>query len=209
MTEPLRLILADDHTLFREGLAELLRVESDLTVVAQAGDTESAVRLAGAVRPHAVLLDVEMPYTPVHATIGRLLAICPGIRVLVLTMYDDPELAHRVVGAGAYGMVTKTISRLGLVDAVRAVGYRAEFVPPPPRRVVEPPLPSLLSPREREVLELAAMALSNAQIGSRLFITEGTVKRHLTNIYAKLDAVSRLDAVNKAVASHLIRTPIR
>jgi len=202
-SDRLRLMLADDHVLFREGVAELLRIEADIEIVAQAGDSESAIRMGVAARPHAILLDVEMPYVPVQATIDRLHRSCHGIRVLVLTMYDDPVLAEQVVEAGAYGLLTKTATRQELVDAVRAVVYRSEVVAPPRQAIAASP--SMLSPRERQVLELAGQALSNAQIGSRLFITEGTVKRHLTNIYAKLGAVSRLDAVNKAVALRLIR----
>lgn len=206
----LRLMLVDDHTLFREGLAELLTVEADIRVVAQAADSETAVRVAAAARPDTVLLDVEMPYAPVQETIVRLQEACPAARVLVLTMHDDPLLATQVVEAGAHGLLAKTITRQQLVQAVRAVGYRDELVPPPSRRPGEigPPA-TVLSPRERQVLELAGQALSNAQIGARLFITEGTVKRHLTNIYAKLGAVSRLDAVNKAAALRWIRPGAR
>ncbi|GGK12782.1 DNA-binding response regulator [Pilimelia terevasa] len=205
-TDWLRLMLVDDHTLFREGLAELLGIEADVRVVAQAADSETAVRLAAAARPDAVLLDVEMPFAPVQETIARLHDVCPTVRVLILTMHDDPLLATQVIEAGAHGLLAKSITRQQLMHAVRAVAYRDELVPPPLRRPGDSgPPPTVLSPRERQVLELAGQALSNAQIGARLFITEGTVKRHLTNIYAKLGAVSRLDAVNKAAALRWIR----
>jgi len=207
-TERLRIMLVDDHTLFREGLAELLAVEGDVEVVAQAGDSETAVRLAAATRPDAVLLDVEMPYSPVQVTIDQLRRVSVGSRILVLTMHDDPILVQQVLAAGAHGLLAKTANRQELLSAIRAVAYDNKTVLSLSARTgadLAGQGPTLLSPRERQVLELAGQALSNAQIGAQLFITEGTVKRHLTNIYAKLGAVSRLDAVNKAVAARLIR----
>ncbi|HYN92976.1 MAG TPA: response regulator transcription factor [Pilimelia sp.] len=206
--ERLRVMLVDDHTLFREGLAELLAVEGDVEVVAQAGDSETAVRRAAATRPAVVLLDVEMPYAPVHITIEELRRAAFGTRVLVLTMHDDPILVQQVLAAGAHGLLAKSATRQELISAIRAVAYDGRTVLSLSSRTGADLIghgPTLLSPRERQVLELAGQALSNAQIGGQLFITEGTVKRHLTNIYAKLGAVSRLDAVNKAVAARLIR----
>ncbi|HWG98451.1 MAG TPA: response regulator transcription factor [Pilimelia sp.] len=205
----LRVMLANDHTLFRAGIAGLLAVEPDLEVVAQAGDSETAVRLAAATRPSVVLLDDELPYDPVQVTIGRLQRAAPGTRILVLTARHEPFLAQEVLAAEAHGVLAKDATREELVSAVRAVAYHGKTVLLPSRPLGEPPHPaqSPLSPREREVLELAGQALSNAQIGAQLYITEGTVKRHLTNIYAKLGAVSRLDAVNKAVAARMIRPP--
>lgn len=207
-SERLRVMLVDDHTLFREGLAELLAVEGDVEVVAQAGDSETAVRLAATTRPDTILLDVEMPYAPVHLTIEQLRRAAVGSRVLVLTMHDDPMLVQQVLAAGAHGLLAKTANRQELISAIRAVAYENKTVLSLSARTGADLVsqgPTLLSPRERQVLELAGQALSNAQIGTQLYITEGTVKRHLTNIYAKLGAVSRLDAVNKAVAARLIR----
>jgi len=207
-TARLRVMLVDDHTLFREGLAELLAVDGDVEVVAQAGDSDTAVRLAGATRPDTILLDVEMPYAPVQVTIEQLRRVALGTRILVLTMHDDPILVQQVLAAGAHGLLAKTANRQELLSAIRAVAYDGKTVLSLSARTGADLVgqgSTLLSPRERQVLTLAGQALSNAQIGAQLFITEGTVKRHLTNIYAKLGAVSRLDAVNKAVAARLIR----
>lgn len=207
-TEQLRVMLVDDHTLFREGLAELLAIEGDVEVVAQAGDSEAAVRQAAVVQPNAVLLDVEMPYAPVEVTIEQLRRAAPTARILVLTMHDDPMLVQQVLAAGAHGLLAKTATRQELISAIRAVAYDNKTVLSLSARTGADLMsqgPTILSPRERQVLELAGQALSNAQIGAQLYITEGTVKRHLTNIYAKLGAVSRMDAVNKAVAARLIR----
>jgi DNA-binding NarL/FixJ family response regulator len=213
MAEPaerLRVLLVDDHTLFREGVAELLTVEDDVDIVGKAGDSVTALRMVGSKRPEVVLLDVEMPYHPVRVTIRSIRRASPNTRILILTMHDDPGLLQQVLAAGAHGVLVKTATRDELLSAVRAVGYQGKTVLSVSRRsgaALAAPAPNPLSPREVEVLELAGQALSNAQIAAYLFITEGTVKRHLTNIYGKLGAVSRLDAVNKAVAARLLRSP--
>lgn len=206
----LRILLVDDHTLFRQGLAELLAVEKDLEIIGQAGDSVGAVELVARQRPDTVLLDVEMPHHPVSVTIDGIHRASPETRVLILTMHDDPLLLQEVLAAGAHGLLVKTATRDELVGAIRAVGHHGKTVLSVSYSTVAelattPRSP--LSPRELDVLKLASRALSNAQIATALYIAQGTVKRHLTNIYAKLGAVSRLDAVNKAVAAHLIRPP--
>jgi DNA-binding NarL/FixJ family response regulator len=206
----LRIALVDDHTLFRQGLSELLAVEPDLDIVGQAGDSVAAVQMIASHRPDTVLLDVEMPHHPVGVTIEGIRRASPETRILILTMHDDPLLLQEVLAAGAYGLLVKTATRDELVGAIRAVGYYGKTVLSVSHSTVAelaaaPRNP--LSPRELDVLKLASRAMSNAQIANSLYIAQGTVKRHLTNIYAKLGAVSRLDAVNKAVAAHLIRPP--
>lgn len=213
MTTPpsrLRALLVDDHTLFREGLAELLTIEEDLDIVGRAGDSLAAVRLARQTNPHVVVLDVEMPFHPVRVTMRAIRQAAPQTRILILTMHDEPGLFQEVLAAGAHGVLMKTATREELVGAIRAVGYQGKTVLSVSRRSAAELAGRVrhnpLSRRESEVLELAAKAMSNAQIAAALFIAEGTVKRHLTNVYAKLGAVSRLDAVNRARASGLIQT---
>jgi DNA-binding NarL/FixJ family response regulator len=205
----LRTLLVDDHTLFREGLAELLMTEDDLEVVGRVGDSVAAVRMARQTNPHVVLLDVEMPFHPVRVTMRAIHEAAPRTRILILTMHDESRLFQELLAAGAHGVLMKTATREELVGAVRAVGYQGKTVLSVSRRSAielaggaryDP-----LTPRESEVLELAARALSNAQIAATLFIAEGTVKRHLGSVYAKLGAVSRLDAVNRARAAGLIQ----
>jgi two-component system, NarL family, nitrate/nitrite response regulator NarL len=211
---PVRILVADDHTLLRQALCELLRSADGLEVVAEAGNGEETVRKAAACRPDVVLLDLEMPLNDPPRTVGLLLRADPAVRIIILSMHDDSELIRRLLSLGVHGYLHKSTSHETLASAIREHGRG------PGRTVtLSVPLGSLrpgdaadslhgpLSVRETQVLELVARALSNRQIGSRLGITEGTVKRHLRNVYGKLEAVSRLDAVNKAAERGLLRRP--
>jgi DNA-binding NarL/FixJ family response regulator len=208
-TEAISVVLVDDHTLFREGVAELLTSEETLHVVAQGSDGVEALALVTEHRPDVVLVDVEMPGPGARATVSRLRQEHPNTRVIVLTMHDKPELIRELLDQGASAFLVKTITCLELIAAVRSVATSQGNVLLSVSRSTVNQLdnssPSTaLSTRELEVLRLAALAMSNAQIGKRLFITEGTVKRHLTNIYTKLGATSRVDAIRKATAARLI-----
>jgi DNA-binding NarL/FixJ family response regulator len=204
-------MLADDHTLFREGINEILRLEADLTVVAEAADSPEAVALAARLRPNVVLLDVEMPGSGVITTVHAVHRVSPQSRIIILSMYDSPPLLRDLLAAGIHGYLLKSVHRQDLVAAVRSA-WRDDN-----RIVVEVSRQSLtqiqggaseiLSDREREILILTAQARTNAQIGTALGITEATVKRHLHNIFAKLGAVSRIDAVNKAIAASIVQMP--
>lgn len=212
MTEtPIRILVADDHTLLREALCEVLRADPGLRIVAQAGDGDATVRMARAHRPDVVLLDIEMPNHDPPATVRRLLAEDPGLRIIVLSMYDGPDTVQNLLALGVCGYLHKSATRGTLVSAIRAHaddGPRTVTLSVSSqslrRAEAEPPGAAVLSAREAQVLAFVAEALSNRQIGSRLGITEGTVKRHLRNIYGKLEATSRIDAVNKAEARGLI-----
>ncbi|MCP3769895.1 MULTISPECIES: response regulator [unclassified Streptomyces] len=207
-----RICLADDHTLMRDGLKEVLRTATGFAVVGEASTGTEAVVLVARLRPDVLLLDIEMPGPQASETIRHLARIAPETRVLVLTMHDDPDMVHKLLAAGASGYLLKSILRDELIAAVRSACQPSDSVVlVVSRRTVEqlhrqkpPPLKKQLTERELVLLHLVAEALSNAQIAARLFITEATVKRHLTNIYAKLDAVSRVDALRKATAAGLI-----
>lgn len=209
-TEAISVVLVDDHALFREGVAELLASDRTFHVVAQGSTSVEALALVAEHRPDVVLVDVEMPGPGARATVGRLRQEHPDTRIIVLTMHDKPELVRELLDQGASAFLVKTITRLELMAAVRSVvTSRDNVLLSVSRRTVnqldnhQPPNVAL-SARELEVLRLAALAMSNAQIGKRLIITEGTVKRHLTNTYAKLGATSRVDAIRKATAARLI-----
>jgi DNA-binding NarL/FixJ family response regulator len=203
-------IVVDDHTLFRQGIRELLTTDPDFSVVAEGASGPEAVQLATRHRPDVLLLDVEMPGQGAKVTIKQLRRAAPETRIVVLTMHDDPALVHELLESGASAYLVKAIGRDELIAAVRSVSRTQSHVLLSVSRETIEGLDkqrgegNTLSARELDVLRLLAEAMSNAQIANRLFIAEGTVKRHLTNIYAKLGAVSRLDAIRKATAAGLL-----
>jgi DNA-binding NarL/FixJ family response regulator len=209
MTESrITVVLIDDHVLMREGLREILETSSDIVVVGEAGDSVTGVHLIGELKPQVLLLDVEIPGGDVTDTVSKVREISPQTEIIILSMYDGPNLVQRLLGMGIRGYLLKSVTRQELVSAVRnAVVDDGRVILSVSRRsFAQMPAQTIgaLSPRELDVLELAAQALSNAQIATRLYLTEATIKRHLSNIFAKLGAVSRIDAVNKAVAASLI-----
>jgi DNA-binding NarL/FixJ family response regulator len=210
MSGPTRLVIVDDHTLFRSGLRELLSHLPDLVVVGEGSSGTDAVALAEQLRPDVLLLDVEMPGPGAAETVEQLQKVAPDTRIVVLTMHEDSALVHELLSRGASAYLNKTIGIQELGSAVRAVDRSSGTVLLSVRRdtfagIDGQSAKPLLSARELDVLRLVAQARSNAQIAAQLFISEGTVKRHLTNIYAKLGAVSRVDAIRKATAARLIR----
>ncbi|PZT72582.1 MULTISPECIES: response regulator transcription factor [unclassified Streptomyces] len=213
--ESVRILVADDHTLLREALCDLLRSEPGFEIVAQAGNGEDAIRLAAAHRPDVVLLDIEMPRNDPPVTVRRLLQGDPGLRIIVLSMYDGRQLVGELLHLGISGYLHKSTGRDTLISAVRSREggdeLRTVTVSVSPDSLRAPlPVPDGaggLSDRESEVLTLVSQAMSNRQIAVRLGIAEGTIKRHMRNIFTKLDAVSRIDAVNKAVERGLLPQP--
>ena len=202
--------LADDHTLFRQGIRELLSTDPDITVVAEASSGDEVLPLVRRHQPDVLLLDVQMPGPGAQALIGRIRRNHPRTAVVVLTMHESPGVVRELLDNGAAAYLVKTIERDQLVATVHSVCHSRENVMLSlPRTTLESlertqDPPSILSDRELEVLRLVARALSNAQIATQLFISEGTVKRHLTNVYAKLGATSRVDAIRKASDLQLI-----
>lgn len=209
-SEPIRVIAVDDHSLLRSALCELIAEEPDLRVVAQSDTSEGLGDLVERTRAQVVLLDVEMPGHHAPSVVRELTARFPALHVLMLTMHSDTQLVQEMLSHGARGFLHKSVPREALMAAIRNTAARDPHVTIalPSSGVSESGFaaaPQALSPREREVLRHAAAALSNRQIATKLGITEGTVKRHLRNIFEKLGAVSRIDAVNKAVDARLIR----
>jgi DNA-binding NarL/FixJ family response regulator len=210
---PVRVLLVDDQALFREALATLLGTRDDVEVVGEAGDGDAALRRAAELAPDVVLMDLRMPVLDGVAATRRLRVEQPGVRVIALTTFDDDEDVFAALRAGAVGYLLKDVSSARLVEAVLAAA-RGESVlqpsvaakvvarfaqlpdaaaPPPPQPLVVP-----LSERELEVLRLLADGRSNREIAGSLFLAEGTVKNHVTNVLAKLGARDRTQAALRA-----------
>lgn len=204
----IHVMIVDDHLLLREMLAHLLGIEPDMVISGSASSADAAVVLAGHVQPDVVLLDVEMPGNEPIRTVRRLTSAAPGAKVIILSMHDDSRLVTDLVEVGIKGYLHKGVSRAELTGAIRSAsqddGRRVVVSVPREAFARSQPPENVLSRREQEVLTLVAQAMSNRQVAAKLAITEGTVKRHLRNVFRKLDAVSRIDAVNKATAAALM-----
>lgn len=190
----IRVVIADDHDLFRAGMRAMLTAEAGIEVVAEALDGAGALAAAVAARPDVLMLDEEMPGVPVLSTIARVRTDSPGTRVVIVTMHRDRALANHLLAAGASTFIQKSATSAELIAAVRLVAPRTGQRTGPPHGSAK----SVLSPREREVMRLISDGLSNEAISQALSISIGTVKRHNTHIYAKLGASSRTDAIRRA-----------
>jgi DNA-binding NarL/FixJ family response regulator len=214
MNAPVRVLLVDDQALFREALATLLDVRTDVKVVGEAGNGDEALRAAAELRPDVVLMDLRMPVLDGIAATRRLRAEQPEVRVIALTTFDDDSEVFAALRAGAVGYLLKDVSSDRLVEAIAAAA-RGESVlqPSVAAKVVarfaqlsadedaagQPqPLVVPLSDRELEVIRLLAQGRSNREIAAALFLAEGTVKNHVTNVLAKLGARDRTQAALRA-----------
>ncbi len=220
MTEArtVRLVVADDHQVVRDGFAELLNTQPDFTVIATASDGAEAVRSCKELRPDVVLMDVRMPgMDGIEATRLLVGTGTDGPRVLILTTFDLDEYVYDALRAGASGFLLKDSTAERLFDAVRVIAAgEALLAPGITRRLISefaaqrqapPASPATLhslTPRETEVLRLVAEGLSNAEIADRLVITEETVKTHVGRVLSKLGIRDRTQAVIAAYESGLV-----
>lgn len=216
MSPPLRVLLADDHPVFRKGLRALLTSLPGATVVGEAADGEQAVGLAADSAPDIVVMDLNMPgVNGVEAT-RRILADHPGTGVLVLTMFEDDDSVFAAMRAGARGYLMKGSDTDEVVRAIIAVGHgEAIFGPSVARRILafltrplsaydEQLFPELTA-REREVLDFIAAGVANADIAKRLFLSPKTVRNHVSNVFTKLAVADRAEAIVRARAAGLGR----
>jgi DNA-binding NarL/FixJ family response regulator len=209
---PIRILLVDDQALFRESLNAFLSLQPEFLVVGEAADGEQALRLAAALKPEVILMDVHMPVMDGVEATRRLHAAQPGCRVIMLTTFDDDEYVFGALRYGAVGYLLKDTSADKLFEAVRAAARGESFLQPSvTAKVVEEfarlaklaperpqALPEALSPRELEILRLVATGASNREIAAHLYIAEGTVKNHVTEILGKLGVTDRTQAALKA-----------
>lgn len=215
---PIRVLLVDDQALFREGLRTLLSIWPDLEVVGEAGNGAEAVETAVALRPDVALMDLRMPVLDGVAATRRLRQELPDCKIIVLTTFDDDEHVFEGLRAGAVGYLLKDVPSEKLVEAIRAAAGGASFLQPsiaakvlaeftrltPSAAPIAQPLVEPLSERELEILALLAAGDSNREIANQLYITEGTVKNHVTNILGKLGVRDRTQAALKAKELGLI-----
>jgi DNA-binding NarL/FixJ family response regulator len=213
----IRILLADDQDLVREGLRMLLDAEPDFEVVGEATDGKQALELARRHDPDLLLMDVRMPECDGIEATRRLVESGARARVLVLTTFDLDEYVYRALRAGASGFMLKDATREQLTNAVRTVAAgEALLAPTITRRLIEdfcrgpepgavPDKAAALSERELEVLQLLARGLSNAEIASRLYLSDATVKSHVARILSKLELRDRIQTVVYAYESGLVR----
>lgn len=214
MPEAIRLVVADDHPVMREGLVALLEDEPDLQVVGQASTGREAVNLVRQHRPDVALLDISMEdMTGLEAT-GQFVPEIPSVRVIILTMHEEEAFFFEALRVGASGYILKGVRSEELFSAIRAVKEGGVYLPPKlAGRLVQDyltrqPPPSLadpLSPREGEILTFIAQGLTNRDIAQRLTLSLNTVKTHRLRIYQKLDLHDRASLVHYAVGRGLLR----
>ena len=203
--EAIRVLLVEDQTLMRQGLKTILDLEPGLQVVGEARDGEAGVQTALELRPDVILMDVQLPQLSGVEATAAICAAWPQARVVILTTFDRDDYVFRGVRAGAVGYLLKDTPATHLIDTIRRVHAGEVFIQPAIasrllRELVRPqesPLDAL-SEREREVLVLLAQGTSNRDIAEKLYITEGTVKNHVSNILAKLQAENRTRAADIA-----------
>lgn len=210
MKQEIRVVLADDHAVVRQGIRRFLEETDDITVVAEAGDGAEAMRLVEEHRPDVAVLDIRMPEVTGVEAARRIRGRFPEVRILALTAYDDDPYVFALLQAGADGYVLKTASADELIHAVRTV-YRGESALSPKiaSKVVRQATSrrpegaadqvEALTSREIDVLRLVAKGMTNREVGRELDISHRTVQGHLANVYGKLGVNSRTEAVTKAL----------
>ncbi|MYX32885.1 MULTISPECIES: response regulator transcription factor [unclassified Streptomyces] len=204
---PIRVFLVDDHEVVRRGVHDLLDAEPDIEVVGEAGTVDHALARGPALRPHVAILDVRLPDGDGIGVCRELRSRMPELACLMLTSFDDDDALLDAIMAGAAGYVLKQIKGSDLVSAVRTVASGQSMLDPATtarlmnslRQQDETPEPqdetlAALTPREREILELVGEGLTNRQIGKRLFLSEKTVKNHISRMLAKLGVERRIQA---------------
>lgn len=212
--DKLTVLIADDHALLREALHQALDGENDMEVVAEASDGEEAVKLASELKPDVVVMDIVMPKLNGIEATKKIKELVPNTAVLVLTAYDDEEYVLGLLDAGAAGYLLKSARGRDLVEAIRTIQTGGSVLHPNIiakllKRAMMTPAEEhkhqgLLSERESEILKLVALGMGNKEIAGKLFLSQRTIKTHLTNIFNKLNVASRSEAIIKGLKWGLV-----
>jgi NarL family two-component system response regulator LiaR len=209
-SQPIRVMLVDDHTMVRRGLATFLKVYDDLKLVGEAESGVAAIQLCGEILPDVVLMDMVMPDMDGAAATRAIRQKYPQVQVIALTSFKEGDLIKTALEAGAIAYLLKDVSADDLVRAIRAAHVgRTTLSPEAAQALVEtsnqPPVPGLdLTEREHEVLALMVEGLNNTQIAGRLIVSPSTVKSHVSNVLSKLMVASRTEAVTFALRHKLV-----
>jgi len=207
--EPLRVLIADDHPLFRHGLSTLLSAAPDFEVVGEATTGEEVMTQAATLQPDVILMDIQMPGVNGIEATRRILHTSPHIRILIITMFEDDASVFTAMRAGARGYILKDAQKAELLQAIRAVG-RGEAIFSPAiatrlidffaaaRPVASPQAFPELTEREREILTLIAQGNNNTEIANRLVLSPNTVRNYVSNVFSKLQVADRAHAILRA-----------
>ena len=210
MTDPIRVMVVDDHTMVRRGLATFLKIFDDLKLVGEAESGANAIKLCAEALPDVVLMDMVMPDMDGATATALIRQKFPQVQILVLTSFKEGELIKKALEAGAIGYLLKDVAADDLARAIRSAYIgRATLSPEAAQSLVEttnlPPAPGLdLTERELEVLALMVEGLSNTQIAAKLGVSSSTIKSHVSNILSKLGVASRTEAVSLALRNHIV-----
>ena len=207
--EPVRVLIADDHPLFRHGLLALLNASPDFEVIGEATSGEEVVTMAAQLQPDVILMDIHMPGGKGIEATRHILHSSPNIRILIITMFEDDASVFTAMRAGARGYVLKDAQQADMLAAIQAVG-RGEAIFSPtistrlidffaaPRPAVPPQAFPELTEREREILDLIAKGHSNTEIATRLVLSPNTVRNYVSNVFSKLQVADRAQAIIRA-----------